>query len=135
MSLLFYTVSIKLRLRHRKVFAMEIIKKTNAVKINNSKVCEVSEYSFKNKSMDLGIATLIGRYPEKGYCVNTASEELVYVLEGSGKIFFEDRDIEFSEGDSVLIDSGEKYFWDTKYCKVALVCTPAWNSEQYRLSE
>ena len=112
---------------------MEIIKKDNVMLVNNSKVCEVSEYSFKNKSMDLGIATITGRYPEKDYCVNTACKELVYVLEGSGKIVFEDEEVEFSEGDSVLIDSGEKYFWDTKYCKVALVCAPAWNLEQYEL--
>lgn len=114
---------------------MEIIKKTDSVKMSNSNVCEVSEYSFKNKNMDLGVATLTGRYPEKGYCVNSVSNELVYVLEGSGVVCFKDGAVDFSEGDSILIGSGEKYYWDTEYCKVALICAPAWSPEQYELAE
>ncbi|MDO4199954.1 MAG: hypothetical protein Q4D57_04300 [Clostridia bacterium] len=114
---------------------MEIIKKTNAIRINNSGVCELSEYSFENKNMDLGIATLTGRYPDKGYCVNSACMELIYVLEGDGNLCFADKSVDFSAGDSLLIDKGEKYYWETDYCKVAMVCTPAWNVEQYKLVE
>ena len=112
---------------------MEIIKRDTAFEVSNSEVCKVLEYSFKDKEIDLGVATLNGRYPEKGYCINSVSKELVYVLEGNGNLCFEDKKFSFSAGDSLLIDSGEKYFWETEYCKVAMICTPAWNVEQYRL--
>lgn len=56
---------------------MQIIKKENAIKGSNSKFCETLEYSFDDKDIDLGVATITGRYPESGYCVNTVSKELV----------------------------------------------------------
>lgn len=114
---------------------MEFIKRSDALQCGNSEACKVPEYSFENKVMDLGVVTLTGRYPEKGYCVNTESKELVYVIEGVGDLCFEDKKLSFSAGDSVLIESGEKYYWDTQYCKAALICAPAWNTEQYKLVE
>lgn len=61
---------------------MEIIKYENAEKGANSDKCKTLEYSFKDKDIDLGIATITGRYPETGYCVNLKSKELIYVIEG-----------------------------------------------------
>ena len=112
---------------------MKFIKKSNAVKGANSNKCETLEYSFKDKDMDLGIATITGRYPENGFCVNTISKELIYVLDGNGKLYFENNCIEFEEGDSILINSNEKYYWDSTYCIVSMTCTPAWNEEQHKL--
>ena len=112
---------------------MQFIKKSNAVKGANSNKCETIEYSFNDKDMDLGIATITGRYPENGFCVNTISKELIYVLDGNGKLYFENNCIEFEEGDSILINSNEKYYWDSTYCIVSMTCTPAWNEEQYKL--
>ena len=112
---------------------MQFIKKSNAVKGANSDKCKTLEYSFKDKDMDLGIATITGRYPENGFCVNTISKELIYVLDGNGKLYFENNCIEFEEGDSILINSNEKYYWDSTYCIVSMACTPAWNEEQHKL--
>ena len=112
---------------------MQFIKKSNAVKGANSNKCETIEYSFNDKDMDLGIATITGRYPENGFCVNTISKELIYVLDGNGKLYFENNCIEFEEGDSILINSNEKYYWDSTYCIVSMTCTPAWNEEQHKL--
>ena len=112
---------------------MQFIKKSNAVKGANSDKCETLEYSFKDKDMDLGIAIITGRYPENGFCVNTISKELIYVLDGNGKLYFENNCIEFEEGDSILINSNEKYYWDSTYCIVSMTCTPAWNEEQHKL--
>lgn len=111
---------------------MQFIKKSNAVKGANSDKCKTLEYSFKDKDMDLGIATITGRYPENGFCVNTISKELIYVLDGNGKLYFENNCIEFEEGDSILINSNEKYYWDSEYCIVSMTCTPAWNEEQHK---
>ncbi len=112
---------------------MQIIKNNNARKSANSEKCKTLEYSFNDKDIDLGIATITGRYPEKGYCVNTISKELIYVLDGNGKLCFENNDVEFEKGDSILISSNEKYYWDSTFCVVTMACTPAWNEEQHKL--
>ena len=86
-----------------------------------------------DKDIDLGIAIISGRYPDDGYGVNLISKELIYVIEGSGTINFENEKIEFSEGDSILIEPNEKYYYDTEYCKISMSCTPAWSIEQHKL--
>ena len=60
-------------------------------------------------------------------------KELIYVIEGSGTLNFENEKIEFSEGDSILIEPNEKYYYDTKYCKISMSCSPAWSIEQHKL--
>ena len=113
---------------------MEIIRKDEGIKGENSKSCKTIEYSFKNKDMDLGIATITGRYPEKNeYCVNTECTELIYLLEGNGKLQFGNEEVDFFMGDTILISPNEKYAWITDYCKVSMVCTPAWNNDQHKI--
>lgn len=114
---------------------MQVIKYSDAIEGANSDKCKTLEYSFNDKDIDLGIATITGRYPENGYCVNTISKELIYVLEGNGKLNFENDFVEFEKGDSILIDSNEKYYWDSTYCVVSMSCTPAWNEEQHKYVE
>lgn len=114
---------------------MKVIKYNNALKGKNSYKCKTLEYSFMDKDIDLGIATISGRYPDKGYGVNLISKELIYVIEGSGTLNFENEKIEFSEGDSILIEPNEKYYYDTEYCKISMSCTPAWSMEQHKLVE
>lgn len=112
---------------------MKIIRLNEAVSGANSDVCKMLEYSFSDKDIDLGISTITGRYPTEGYCINTISKALIYVLEGNGLLHFEDGPIEFQKGDSILIDANEKYYWDSSYCVISISCTPAWNKEQYRI--
>lgn len=112
---------------------MKIIKSNDARKGANSDKCKTLEYSFNDKDIDLGIATITGRYPESGFCVNVISKKLIYVLDGNGILYFENDYIEFEKGDSILIDSKEKYYWDTEYCIVSMSCTPAWNERQHKL--
>ena len=114
---------------------MKIIKSKDAILGTNTGICKTIEYSFGDKDLDLGIATLTGRYPEKGYCVNLISKELVYVLEGSGELFCEDEVVKLEQGDAILIEDNRKYYWLTKYCKVAMTCSPAWNPKQYKIIE
>ena len=112
---------------------MKIIKKNEAESGSNSDKCITTEYSFDDKDIDLGLATITGRYPETGYCMNIISKELIYVLKGSGKLCFEDETISFNEGDAILIENNKKYYWNTEYCEVSMSCTPAWNPEQHLL--
>ena len=112
---------------------MKVIKYADALKGKNSDKCKTLEYSFMDNDIDLGIATIIGRYPDEGYGVNLISKELIYVIEGSGTLNFENDKINFSKGDSILIDNNEKYYWDTNYCIISMTCTPAWSVEQHKL--
>lgn len=112
---------------------MEFIKSTDTINKSNSDKCKTLEYSFCDKEIDLGVALITGRYPESDYCVNLKSKSLIYVLEGSGNLCLENKKIEFKIGDSILIDKNEKYYWEAEYCKIAMICTPAWSVEQYKL--
>lgn len=112
---------------------MKIIRSNEAVEGSNSDKCVTIEYSFGDKDLDLGIAIITGRYPESGFCVNLISKELIYVLEGDGELCFNDKTIKFKQGDAILIENNEKYYWNTSYCKVSMSCSPAWNSEQHKL--
>ena len=112
---------------------MKIIKKNEAAQGTNSNICNTIEYSFGDKDIDLAVATITGRYPETGFCVNLVSKELIYILEGSGKLCFEDETINFKQGDAILIENNKKYYWDTNHCKVSMTCTPAWSLEQYKM--
>ena len=113
---------------------MKIIKNRDAEIGTNIAICKTIEYSFGDKDLDLGVAVITGRYPESGCCINLISKELVYVLEGSGTVCFEnDKKVEFEKGDAILIGNNEKYYWVSKYCKVAMFCNPAFTVEQYKL--
>lgn len=112
---------------------MQIIKNSHAIKGSNSDNCKTLEYSFNDNDIDLGVATITERYPEVGFCVNTISKELIYVLDGNGKLFFENDYVNFEKGDSILINSNEKYYWESKYCIVSMSCTPAWNKNQHKI--
>lgn len=114
---------------------MNIIKKEHASFGSNSDKCKTIEYSFGDKDIDLGIAVITGRYPETGFCKNIISKELIFVIEGEGSICLGDREILFSEGDAILIEPNEKYYWKTNHCKVSMSCTPAWNPEQHVLED
>lgn len=111
---------------------MRIIKKEDAELFNNSPVCDVVEYSFGDCDLDLGVSTIKGRYPDKGFSLNEKSKMIVYVVEGKGKLYLEDDMIYFEVGDTILINAGEKYYWDSDYCVLSIVSNPAWSALQYK---
>lgn len=88
---------------------------------NNSELCIATEYNFQDKDIDIATAVINGRYPEGAYCVNTEVKEMIYVIEGYGEIHKENETITFKQGDAILIDKGEKYFWIAN-CKIAMSC-------------
>ena len=45
---------------------MKVIKYSDAEKGKNSDKCNTLEYSFEDKDIDIGIATITGRYPDNG---------------------------------------------------------------------
>lgn len=112
---------------------MEIIKNKDTFNKVSSSKCQVTEYPFKKDNLDLGIANISGRYPDSGYCLNEKSDELVYILEGNGKIVFENKEVLVNAKDALIINAGELYYWNTdKYLKAAMICNPSFKVEQYK---
>ncbi|OGK17150.1 hypothetical protein A2690_02150 [Candidatus Roizmanbacteria bacterium RIFCSPHIGHO2_01_FULL_39_12b] len=113
---------------------MKLIKKENTNIIKNSDVCTAFEYPLDDKDINAAIIHLSGRYPDKGRTVNLECKELVYVLKGSGKLTCEDNEVLLSQGDLVLIDKGENYYWEGNM-DLFVPCTPAWNPKQHKIIE
>ncbi|MFH0837332.1 MAG: AraC family ligand binding domain-containing protein [Candidatus Aenigmatarchaeota archaeon] len=111
-----------------------IVKKKDRIRHENSKQCIAYEYSFDEKDINVAFVEINGRYPETGFVMNTKVKEIVFITEGSGKIFIEDDEFVIKEGDTILIHPNKKFFWQGKIKDLAS-CAPAWNTEQYRYLE
>jgi quercetin dioxygenase-like cupin family protein len=66
--------------------------------------------------------------------VNLKCKELAYVIGGFGKVVIEGQETEIEEGDLVLIEPEEKYFWDGDLV-MFVSSTPAWYPEQHKKVE
>lgn len=111
---------------------MQFIKNKNAPRFKNSPGCIATEYDFKDES-DFNIAgiELNGRYPEKGYALNTISKELIYVKGGNGKLTSGDQEIPLEIGDAALIQPNEKYYIEGML-ELVISSAPAWHPSQHR---
>lgn len=110
---------------------MERVKESQAEKFESSPTTTIFEYRMGDKQINGAIAEINGRYPEEGRVVNEESKEMVFVLEGGGKVVVEGREIQFQKGDLLLIVPGEKYFWEGEM-KIFMANTPAWKPEQHK---
>jgi mannose-6-phosphate isomerase-like protein (cupin superfamily) len=111
--------------------AMEIIRKEQTKTFQNGKSCVVLEYPSADKDLNGAMIEIDGRYPDIGRSVNEKCKEMAYVIAGFGKIVIEDEEILLGEGDLVLIEPGEKFYWDGNL-SLFVPCTPAWTPEQYK---
>jgi len=84
-----------------------------------------------DKDINGAVIELNGRYPDKGRAVNLKCKMLSYVIKGKGKIVVEGEEVNLREGDLILIEAGEKYFWQGDL-KLFASSTPAWSPEQYK---
>jgi mannose-6-phosphate isomerase class I len=109
---------------------MKIVKKCQAQKFNHGKSCAINEYPVADGAIDGCVAKISGRYPENGSALNEISKELAYVVFGSGKITIENQEYEISQGDTILIQPGEKFYWQGNF-ELFIAWTPA----QYKLIE
>jgi mannose-6-phosphate isomerase-like protein (cupin superfamily) len=107
-----------------------IIKKSERKEFKNSPVCIAYEYGHNDKDINLAVIELSGRYPTKGRVTNKICKEVAFVVEGKGKIGIDGKEFMLSEGDSVIIQPNQKFFWEGKM-KLAMVCHPAFNPEQH----
>lgn len=109
---------------------MKIIHPNQTQCFKNGENCVAIEYPLGDRDINGAVISLSGRYPEKGRVVNLKCKELAYVIRGSGKIVLEDEVVDLDEGDLILIESGERYFWDGNLT-MFVPCVPAWYSGQH----
>lgn len=112
---------------------MECVKFENAEKHEKSN-CIVYEYPMQNREMNIGVAEINNRYPEKGYAMNHKCSEMGYIVKGTGALITENDKVNLSAGDVIYIPRGKKYYWEGTMT-VVLPCTPAWHPEQHEICE
>ncbi len=110
---------------------MKILKSQQAHEFKNGETCTALEYPLEEKSINIAVIKLIGRYPETGQAMNTECKEIAYVTKGSGNVCVEGETVEVKKGDVVLIEPNEKFYWEGKLTML-MPCTPAWRPEQYK---
>ena len=110
---------------------MKFIKKKQAKKVKNSKHCWVFEYPLGDRDINGAFVKLTGREPDEGRVVNLKCKELAYIIDGKGKVTIDNKEIKLKAGDMVLIEPGEKFFWEGRMT-MFLPCTPAWQLKQYK---
>lgn len=110
---------------------MKIIKKDQTKKYKNSDVCVITEYPLQDKEINGAVIKLNGKYPDTGQVVNLKCKELAYVIKGSGKVVVDGLEVAINEGDLVLIEAGEKYYWEGNL-EMFAPCIPAWYPEQHK---
>ncbi len=87
-----------------------------------------------DKDINGAVIELNGRYPHEGRMMNEKCKEMAYVIKGFGKVVVENNEIQLKEGDLILIEPGEKFFWEG-IMTLFMSCTPAWSPEQYKQVE
>ena len=110
---------------------MKIIHKEGTKQFKNSDACTATEYPIGDKDINGAVVDLNGRYPDKGRVVNLKCKELAYVIEGTGKVVVENEEVKLQKGDLVLIEAGERYFFEGDL-KMFVPCVPAWYPEQHK---
>ena len=111
---------------------MQIVKQKKARRIDASPTTSVEEYVMTEPAISGATAIVYGRYPEKGYAVNTMSHELALVLSGNGYIGTVHKKTQIELGDCILLQPNEKYFWDG-HMAIFIVCTPKWKPRQHTI--
>ncbi len=112
---------------------MEFVSFGNAELFNNENA-KIFEYNLKDKDINICYCEISGRYPKTGYSINEKSKELAFVLSGYGKVVINNKEILIKEKDVVLINKGERFYWEGKL-KLVLPCAPSWNVNQYKTIE
>lgn len=111
---------------------MKISLKHQASQKINNESCTVEEHFLNDETIDFALATIAGRYPSIKQAVNNECKEVVYIKEGSGKIVVNGNEHLLNAGDVILIEPGEKFYWEGNL-KIAMVCTPPWKKEQHKI--
>lgn len=110
---------------------MKIATKQQTQERKNSDYCHVTEYPIGDKAIDFSVVKLSGRYPDERRATNLICQEIIYIHAGKGKVVVEGKETSLNAGDVVLIEPGEKYFWEGNM-DLFISCRPAFSVEQHK---
>lgn len=109
---------------------MKIAFKDQATQKKNSNMCSVTEYPLNDSMLDIAIATIAGRYKVAGLLIENAKSLLMCSVVKE-KLMINGEIISLAEGDSIIIDAGEPYYWEGNM-QLLLSCRPAWTVAQHQ---
>jgi ethanolamine utilization protein EutQ (cupin superfamily) len=113
---------------------MQHISRSQARRIAIAPEFTIFEYGPLGNGVTNGtVAEVNGRYPNKGWGRNLESDEVVYVISGSGNLETPDSSLNLNPGDVALIPKGQKIAWLGHSLVVFIPCIPAWKAEQHEL--
>ena len=90
------------------------------------------EYNIEDKDINYCIVDINGRFPKEKFAINHKCKEMAHVLSGFGVLVVEGKEYQLKQDDVVLIDVGEKYYWEGKM-RLGIPCAPAWYPEQHEV--
>ena len=111
---------------------MQIITRSQATPFSNSSTCKGLEFAFGDKDLNVALVTVNGRYPAEGHLINEVCKEIAYVVSGTGKVGVHDQIHELGVGDAVLIQPGERFYWEGDDLQMLMPCSPAFYPEQHK---
>lgn len=115
---------------------MKLITQIDTTSFSNSDTCAGYEYAFDDKDLNIAVVTVNGRYPESGYIVNEVCKEVGYVLNGKGSIgVLDEANRELEPGSAVMLQPGEKFFWQGESLVLLMPCSPAFYPAQHKIVE
>lgn len=113
---------------------MKLSLKHQAKEKRMGNTCMVAETDLQHPHLNAAIATISGRYPDEKRVVNHECAEFAYVIQGQGKIVVNGKEQPLNIGDMLVIEPGEKYFWEGNM-QLLLSCHPQWHKEQHEIVE
>jgi mannose-6-phosphate isomerase-like protein (cupin superfamily) len=113
---------------------MQFASKKEAFTRKNNETTSITKYPIQDDSLDIALVKIEGRYPDAKRAVNLECKEIIYVMEGKGKVIVEGKEQNFEAGDLILIEAKEKFYWEGK-TSLYITCMPAWNAEQHQIVE
>jgi mannose-6-phosphate isomerase-like protein (cupin superfamily) len=111
---------------------MKISFKHQAIESKNNEACMVIKHDFNDDTISCALVKISGRYPEIGRVTNLKCKEIIYVQSGNGKVVVNEKEYLLNAGDSVLIEAGEKLYWEGNM-ELFVACQPAFNSNQKQM--
>jgi mannose-6-phosphate isomerase-like protein (cupin superfamily) len=110
------------------------IPKSKARRIPIAPEFTIYEYGPLGASVANGtVAEINGRYPLLGWGRNLESDEIVYVISGSGELQMPDSTQRLESGDVAFVPKGQKIAWHGNNLVVFIPCVPAWRPEQHEI--
>jgi mannose-6-phosphate isomerase-like protein (cupin superfamily) len=113
---------------------MKCVPESNSIIVKVTETCTVTEYPDGDKEIWGAVVKVNGRYPQRGFTVNQKCKELVYFMRGKGRLVLEHESINVKKGDQVVINPGEKFYWEGKLV-MFMPCFPAWYPQQHKVTE